>query len=380
MQTNDLSLPDEALVQAALIARRAALEADWCGSAGDLQEGLVLVPSGLVLSVEGSDQHYGFRVHDEHLYLSGCRAPAQVLVFDPAEKGWTLFVYRPSQEDLVWLGKPPGLEVQAATSGLESVRPLDELGGWIEARAGRPVALLGNPDLLERPAGYGLHPEHVALLALDGELTERLERCVTASRRAKDEVELAYLRAAAAATWSGHLVAMGEARAGMSERALQVEIDCAFQRAGAQGPAYGTIAASGPNAAVLHGVPGARRLGQGELVLVDAGAEVWGYDCDVTRTWPVSARFDGAQRALYDLLLELQQAAINRVRVGVEYREIHVQAARDVARGLVDFGLLRGDPDGLVEQDAHALARHLVSHADPIGLILEALEVGIHHG
>ena len=355
MQTNELELPGADLVQAALIARRARLQASWTGSAGVMEEGLVIVPSGLNLSVQGSDQHYGFRVSDDHAYLSGCREPAQVLVFDPAGDGWTLFVYRPSQEDLVWLGEPPGLEKQAAASGLTSVRPLDDLGGWLERRIGRPVALLGNMDLLERPAGYGLHPEHVAQLALDGELTESLQASVVASRRVKDEVELAYMRAAAEATWAGHRVAMTQACAGMSERALQVEIDCAFQRAGAERAAYGTIAASGPNAAVLHAAPGARRLGEGEMVLVDAGAEVCGYDADVTRCWPVGPRFDGAQRALYDIVLELQEAAISRVRAGVEYRDIHMEASRAVARGLVDFGLLRGDADGLVEQDAHAL-------------------------
>lgn len=355
MQTTQLALPATALVQAALIARRAALQAVWSVGAGGLGDGLVVLPSGLLVCVEGSDQHYGFRAHDDHFYLSGCREPAQVLVFDSAADGWTLFVPRPSQEDLVWLGSPPDLEVQAAASGLTSVRPLDEMGGWLERRAGRPIALLGHADLLERPAGYGLHPERIAQLAWNADLTERMQVHVVASRRAKDEVELAYLRAAAVATWAGHEVALTQARAGMSERALQIEIDSAFQRAGAERAAYGTIAASGPNAAVLHATPGARRLGTGELVLVDAGAEVEGYDSDVTRTWPVSARFDGAQRALYDIVLELQQAAIARVRVGVEYRDIHMQAARAVARGLVDFGLLRGDPDGLVEQDAYAL-------------------------
>ena len=355
MQTAALALPSTTRVAEALRARRQAQASAWSGPSGLLRDGVVLVPGGLVLDVEGSDQHYGFRPHDEHVWLAGCRLPAQVLAFDPQDGGWTLFAYEAGQEDLVWLGPVPGLEAQAEASGLAHVRPLDELGAWIDNRVGRPVALLGNPDLLERPRGYGLHPEHVAMLSLDGALTERLRALVIAGRRAKDEVELALLRAAATATWAGHEAALRGARAGWSERRLQLEIDHAFQVAGAERPAYGTIAASGPNAAVLHAAPGPRVLRDGDLVLVDAGAEVDGYDCDVTRTWPVSTRFSGPQRAVYDVVLELQRAACDQVRVGVEYRDIHMQASRAIAQGLVDLGYLRGAADGLVEQDAHAL-------------------------
>jgi Xaa-Pro aminopeptidase len=354
MSTPALALPSAAARHSALQARRACLEAAWQGVAPEGGDVLVVVPGGLVLDVEGSDQHYGFRVHDDHAWLSGCRLPAQVLAYDAAA-GWTLFVYRPSQQDRVWHGAPPDLDVQAEDSGLSSLRPLEELGAWLEARAGRAMALLGNPDLLERPAGYGVHPELLALPAWDGAFSQRAQACVVAGRRAKDAHELACLRAAAEATAVGHLLALRDARIGWSERLLQIEIDAAFQRAGAERPAYGTIAASGPNAAVLHATPGARCLAAGDLVLVDAGAEVLGYDADVTRTWPVAPRFTSEQRDLYEIVLELQQAAIEQVRPGVEYRDIHMQAARAIARGLVDFGVLRGDPDGLVEQDAHAL-------------------------
>lgn len=352
MTSMTIQQPDAARLEAALRTRRATVAAAWAQRLGG---GLAFVPSGLVMPVEGSDQHYEYRVHDDHAWLSGCRTPAQVLVYDAEDGGWTLFGYVPSQEDLVWLGAPPTLEQQAQATGLDAVRPVAELGAWIEQRPGRPVALLGATDILEQPSGYGLHPEHVAMLALDGGITDATQELVYALRRAKDDVELDLMRAAAEATWAGHRAGMTRARAGMTERQLQVEIETGFLRAGAERAAYGSIAAAGPNCAVLHATPGERPLGAGELVLVDAGAEVLGYDCDVTRTWPVDASFTGEQRALYEIVLELQQAAIGRVRAGVEYKEIHMEAARAVAEGLVDFGLLKGDPDGLVEQDAHAL-------------------------
>ncbi|MDA1194240.1 MAG: aminopeptidase P family protein [Planctomycetota bacterium] len=354
MNASGLSLPTLEAVRAALRTRRAALAAAW--AAAELDSAMVLIPSGLVLAVEGSDQHYGFRAHDDHYYISGCRAPGQVLVHDPVEPGgWILFAAIASQDDRVWHGDTEGVEALAERVGIEAVRPIAELGVWIAAHAGRRAALLGSHDILERPIGYGVHPDDVESIAFDADLTMRLTGAVVAARRAKDAAELGFMRAAAAATAAGHDVALRSARPGMTERGLQVEIEHAFQRAGAERPAYGTIAATGSNGAVLHASPGPRTLAAGELVLVDAGAEVEGYDGDVTRAWPVDARFTSEQLAIYDIVIEVQKRAIAAVRPGVEFRELHMQAARGLAAGLVDFGLLRGDPDGLVERDAHAL-------------------------
>ncbi len=98
-----------------------------------------------------------------------------------------------------------------------------------------------------------------------------------------------------------------------------------------------------------------RKLAAGDLLLVDAGAELHGWASDVTRTWPVSGAFSPTQRALYDVVLAAQQAAIDAVRPGVRYRDLHLLASTVLARGLVDEGILRGDPESLVERGAHAL-------------------------
>lgn len=355
MRPVDPLLPSAARCREALVARRARLAAAWAADDG-LGDGLVVVPAGLLLPVEGSDQHYGFRAHDDHTYLAGCRVPAQVLVHDPvSEHAWTLFAFVASQEDRVWHGDSETLEAQGERLGIEDVRPLAELGPWLGDRAGRPAVLLGNHDILEIPSGYELHPEQLGVLAFDADLSGRAQARVEASRRVKDDVELMLMRAAAAATHAGHLHGMRGARAGWTERALQVEIEYAFERAGAERPAYGSIAVAGANCAVLHATPGARELADGDLVLVDAGAEVHGYDCDVTRTWPVASAFTAEQGDLYAMLLEVQQAAVAGVRAGVEYKDLHMQASRGIAAGLVDFGLLKGAPDDLVDRDAHAL-------------------------
>ena len=174
-------------------------------------------------------------------------------------------------------------------------------------------------------------------------------------RRAKDARELALMREAADATHRGHMAGLRKARAGMSERALQIEIEVEFFRTGAERTAYGSIVGGGPNAATLHLAPTAREFGEGELILVDAGAEVGGYASDVTRTYPVGPRFEGIQRDLYSLVLGVQERAIAGVRPGVEYKDLHLAASVEIAQGLVDLGLLRGEAEGLVERDAQAL-------------------------
>jgi Xaa-Pro aminopeptidase len=141
----------------------------------------------------------------------------------------------------------------------------------------------------------------------------------------------------------------------MTERALQVEVEAEFFRGGSARTAYGSIVGGGPNGAVLHFSPTMRPFREGELVLMDAAAEWDGYAADVTRTFPVSGNLSGVQRDLYSLVLHVQQAAIDDVAPGKEYRELHMEAATRMAAGLADLGILRGAPESLVERDAHAI-------------------------
>ncbi|MDJ0975359.1 MAG: aminopeptidase P family protein [Planctomycetota bacterium] len=356
MQTpsNGSSAPAPDAIAAALRARRERIRSSWDGAG--LGDALVLVAAGVAIPVEGTDAVYGFRAHDDHTYLSGSRRAAGVVVLDPTESDpWTLYVFEADATERVWHGDSDALEDVAAETALDQVRPLGALEEALSRHAGRPAALLGNHDLLMSPAAYELHPGVLEALDLDPDLSDALEACVHEARRTKDAVELDWMRGAAAATVAGHEAGMRAARAGLSEVALQIEIETAFLRAGAEARAYPSIVAGGPNAAVLHATPGARRLADDDLVLVDAGAELGGYDCDITRTWPVAGRFAGEQAALYDAVLAVQKRAIAGARAGVEYKDLHLEACRGIAEGLIELGVLRGDVDGLVERDAHAL-------------------------
>jgi Xaa-Pro aminopeptidase len=332
-----------------LLARRGHAARGW-----DLHRGVVVIPSGLLVPVAGTDQFHDFHGHPEFVYLTGRSLEGAVLAFDPGE-GWTLFAHEATEDDRIWIGDTEALGHIAETTGIERVRPSAELYRWLEQRRGEPLALLGNDDITHGYAEYGVPGWQSLELVPDADLGARLSEQTSEWRRAKDPAELALMRSAAYATRQGHLAAMRLARPGITERDLQIEVEAEFFRHGSERTAYGSILGSGPNAAILHKAPTGRVMHAGELLLMDAAAEYGGYASDVTRTFPVGALYRGIQRDLYELVLSAQKDAISQVWPGQEYRDLHLGAAEGIARGLVDLGILRGAPQDLVERDAHAL-------------------------
>lgn len=326
-------------VAQAIARRRRAVEAQW-----RVLDAVVVIGAGAPIPIPGrADRVYPFFAHSEYFYLTDRQRAGAVLAYDPQE-GWTEFVPVAGADERLWSG----------ATGDEEGTPVSTLGPWLEKRRGRLVAQLGAP-VPEAPS----NPDIVA------ELRAALDRV----RRIKDNVELARMRVASDATRAGFAAAVAVLAPGISERAVQIEIEAAFFRSGADAVAYDSIVASGPNAAVLHHLPTPRTLAAGELVLIDAGAEYRCYDCDVTRTYPVSGTFSPQQTDVYALVANVQREAIARCRAGAEYRDIHLSAAVDVAQGLIDLGLLRGSATDLVEQGAAALFfPHGIGHMVGLGV------------
>ena len=322
-------------------------------TAWDLRRGAVVVPSGLHIPVAGTDQVHEFHAHPEFSYLAGAQVPGAVLGFDPAD-GWALFAPVAGLEERVWVGDGVDHTELRESTGLP-ILSLDRLEPWLQQRRSEPIAVLGNHDIAHQPRAYGIANWSALELVIDDDLSERLSEQVSETRRAKDASEVALMREAADASRAGHLFALRNARPGMTERQLQVEVEAEFFRAGAPRTAYGSIVGTGSNSAVLHFSPTKRAMAPGEIVLMDAGAEAGGYASDVTRTFPVGPRFEGPQRDLYQLVLDVQQRAIANARPGVEYKDLHMAACHQIAAGLGELGILKGDPEALVERDAHAL-------------------------
>ena len=331
--------------------RRARVEQRWAALGLD---GPVLIPASLPIPIDGTDQFHEFHAHPEFQYLSGVAEPGAALAFQP-ERGWTLFAPSLSVEDLVWMSAPPSAEELEGATGVERSVDRSELGGWLESQRGQPLALLGSRDIEQRGPEYGVDAWSALETDVDENATDRLGRALAEIRRAKDAAELDRITRAVNAAMAGHLAAQRLTRHGLSERALQIEMEAEFFRNGGARTAYGSIVGSGPNSAILHGTPGERIMSDGELVLIDAGAEIEGYASDVTRTFPVSAAFTPIQRELYDIVLAAQQEAIDAAAPGVEYKSLHLRAATTISQGLVDAGILRGAADELVDNDAHAL-------------------------
>jgi Xaa-Pro aminopeptidase len=188
-----------------------------------------------------------------------------------------------------------------------------------------------------------------------------------------EEVEL--LREAAAATAAGHRAAMAAAGPGLAEYDVQAHLEAAFRRAGSPRTGYPSIVASGANACVLHYIENDRRLRRGELLLVDAGAEVGLYTADVTRTFPVGGTFSPVQRSVYSLVLAAQKAAIAAVRPGVRWDAPHRRAVRVLTRGLVAMRVLKGDVVKLIEKGAY---RRFYMHGTSHWLGLDVHDVGAY--
>jgi Xaa-Pro aminopeptidase len=324
--------------------RRRASAAAW-----NLTNDVVVIGAGEQIPVPGRyDRTYPFRAHSEYLYLTDRERAGGVLTFDPQD-GWLDFVVPISQHELLWAGAEG-----AEGSVPEGTLPISEFRGWLEKRAGRRIGNLGAP---------------VASVNADAQLDEDLRYELDQVRRPKDEVELGRMRKAADATSRGFAALASLLAPGRTERELQIELECGFVRSGADGLAFETIVASGANSAVLHFAPTERRIGDGELVLVDAGGEFRGYASDVTRTYPASGVLDGEQRFLHSLVRAAGVAARERCTKGTEWREVHRTAALVIAEGLVEFGLLRGDAESLLEQGAVTLFfPHGVGHMVGLGV------------
>jgi len=298
-----------------------------------LRDEILLIGAGDPIPLpEGTDQTYPFFAHPEYYYLTGIDAPGGVLAFDPRQrssKRWISFVPDVTEAEKTWEGRtqPTGT-------------PLLRLEPWLGARRGRPIINLGAPL-------RGIRSD-------EGDVARTREQ-FTHVRRAKDEIELDLLRRAAVATAKGFSAVRRHIRAGVSERALQIELEAEFFRNGADGVGYATIVGSGPNAAVLHFSPSRRKIRRGEFVLIDAGARVDRYVIDVTRTFLAGRKPTHFQRDLFSLVLEAERNAISRCLPGAEWKELHLKAAIEMTAGLIELKLMNGNAESLVEQGAHTL-------------------------
>lgn len=299
-----------------------------------LTDEILLVGAGRPIpKPEISDALLPFIAHQEYLYLTGlAEADGGILAYDPRggpAAGWTSFVPEVTELDQVWEGKHqlPG-------------ELLARFPAWLAARSGRKVVMFGAP---------------LPGLAFDESRTAEARERYKHARRPKEPAEVALMQRCAAATAAGYARIQPLIRPGVSERALQIELEAEYFRHGAQTTGYDTIIGAGAHSAVFHGAPSPDRVARdGDFILIDSGAQLDRYVIDVTRTY-VAGTPSAFQRDWAQVVLDAQVRTCARCVAGAEWKDLHFATAVDMMGGLVDMGVLKGRPQSLVEQEVHTL-------------------------
>jgi Xaa-Pro aminopeptidase len=320
-------------------------------------DGAMILPASP--QVRAGDMELSYRPSPELIYLTGFSEPEALAVLCPAheEAPFTLFV-RPRNPELeLWDGPRLGPEAAAERTGADAAYPIAEL------RERLPTIVKDASTLYARPAAQPTELDALLVRVLargrhtrqrTGQGPVRLQdpgTILDELRLIKDAIEIQRMREATSLTAAGVRAAAAAIRPGAGEWQVEAAIESEFRRRGAAGPAFASIVASGPNATVLHYIENSRVMREGELLLVDAGAHLHGYNGDISRTFPVSGRFSAAQRDLYDIVLAARDAALAAVRPGVPHIDVHQAALRVLVQGMLDHRLVEGDVESVLEQE-----------------------------
>jgi Xaa-Pro aminopeptidase len=345
-------------------------------------EGGVAIFRAAPVAVRSHDVDYSYRQDNDFLYVTGFPEPEATCLLAPgSDKPFTLFVRARDRERETWTGTRAGVEGAKERYGADAAYPAEELAERLPPLIEHAPVLYFAPGRDERfnqrigdlfawardnRARSGAGPRGV----LDpGTLLHEM-------RLFKRPEEIAAMERAIAIAAEAHRAAMREVHPGIAEYEIEALIDYTFRRRGATGPAYPSIVASGANATILHYIENTRRMEDGDLLLVDAGAEYDAYCADVTRTFPVGARFSDRQRALYAIVLAAQEAAIATVRPGTPSDTPHRTAVAILVDGLLDLGLLGGSRDAAIGDGTY---RRFYMHRTSHWLGMDVHDVGVYH-
>ncbi len=312
---------------------------------------------------------YEYRADSHFLYLVGMGLPDAVLLVDATHS--RLYLPPPADDDPLWHGRLPTWDELAAATGVDEIRPSDTLPPTLTVDA----ATVPSADPITRARqrtmlGRTWDPRRPTTVGDLDETDLALADAMIALRLCHDDAALAGIERAVEGTTAAHVAGMAATRPGLYEHDIRAAMERELIARGMP-CAYGSIVTV--HGEILHNTSYHHRLEDGDMVLADLGGESRGWASDVTRTWPVSGTFSPTQRALYDIVLQAQLDAIAKVTPGTRYRDVHLTASRTLAQGLVDEGVLKGDPDGLVERGAHALFfPHGVGHL--LGLDVHDME------
>lgn len=330
-----------------------------------------------------NDTEYRFRQDSDFYYLTGFTEPDAVAVIAPSKDApFTLFVRPRDKEKETWTGRRAGVEGAKERFGADEAFPVEEFDAKLTELLDGARNLYyrlgnGNPELdqtiirqLARMRSLGRRGVQPPQAVVDpGSILQEM-------RLFKTEEEIALMQRSADIASEAHREAMKAARPGIKEYEIEALIEYIFRRNGANAPAYNSIVGGGANATILHYINNDAELKDGDLLLIDAGAEYEGFASDITRTFPVNGRFTEAQRDIYELVLECQERCTEMIAPGVTMEEMHKRSVEILTEGMVRLGLLKGDVEKLIEEEQYKkFYMHRLGHY----LGMDVHDVGLYH-
>ncbi|MEO5703302.1 MAG: Xaa-Pro aminopeptidase [Gammaproteobacteria bacterium] len=329
-------------------------------------DGAIAIVPTAPIRLRNRDVEYAYRPDSDFYYMTGFPEPEAVAVLIPGriqmETGkkaeYILFCRERDPLMETWNGRRAGQEGACAIYGADDAFPIADIDEIL-------------PGLLESSERVfytmGTHPEfdqsvmnwvnQIRQKSRSGSQAPRefvaLDHLVHEMRLYKSPAEIKAMRRAAQISASAHRRAMQACRPGLMEYQLEAELRYEFTRSGSMAPAYNPIVGGGANGCILHYTENNAVLNDGDLLLIDAGAEFDSYAGDITRTFPINGHFSPAQQAVYEVVLEAQQAAIDKVRAGNHWNEPHEAAVHVLTQGMLRLGLLKGTLSALIKAGAY---------------------------
>lgn len=342
-------------------------------------EGTIAVVPSASLHIRNRDVEFDFRQDSDFLYLSNFNEPDSVLVLIPGREQGEVVMFCRERDPLMetWNGRRAGQEGAIENYGVDDAFPIsdidDILPGLLEHCHTVYYTLGKDSEFDRRIMGWvnhlrtklrsGTHVPHEFI---------NLSFLLHDMRLFKSKAEVGMMKDAAKVAVAAHKRAMQTCRPGMFEYEVEAEILYEFRKAGMT-TAYPSIVGGGENGCILHYTENNCELQDGDLLLIDAGAEHAGYASDITRTFPVNGKFSAEQRAVYDVVLRAQHAAIEQAKPGNHWDDPHLAAIRELTKGLVELGILEGKLEQLIEDNAY---RPFYMHRTGHWLGLDVHDVG----
>lgn len=318
-------------------------------------DGVAVMPTAPV-SRRNNDVDYPFRPDSDFQYLSGFPEPESVLVLVPGRTHgeYILFCRERDAEKETWHGRRAGLEGAIESFGADDAFPIEDIDDIL------PGLLENRPKIFSCMGRYSEFDNQLlqwfnevkskkrAGVNAPGELVD-ISHLLHEFRLIKSNHEISIMKRAARVSADAHCRAMRACKPGMMEYQIEAELEYEFLKGGAHSSAYPSIVAGGANSCILHYTENSDKLIDGDLLLIDAGAEIDCYAADITRTLPVNGTYSAEQRAVYDIVLDAQVAAIAEVKSGHHWNQPHEAAVKRLAQGMIDLGLLEGGIEDVIE-------------------------------